>query len=634
MSTQIDFDTELARIYDETRPIDGEACRAGFRAALKSILGNQHSRIVDVGCGTGRVLKCLIPDIVRKEQVVGIDISGAMLAIAKTTLKGVDLREISLTDFANETKNHQSFDVVICHWLFHCIPDWQTALRACTRLAKKSGILIWLNEDGDLYQALDGMTGVQSNSKKSLNLLFEAYYRAVNDALQLKNAPQIVPSSRAGTVLRCTEALESELANWGWDVQSPWGTQYWVKEVSAGWIIDKILTPRVYTNLRNIPPDINSQAIKKLRVKLGSDGIPRESDLLKIEFWAKCAVACAGSSADQQPAARTDSWWKRRLKQARSSQSWYQILSLLFRFEPMFRAWAEKRKAFLPIAFSLVATGVLGIWWKIGYGPMDLRSYIGELLFDGSSLLLAALGFFYAIYAIKGLLERPRDLNEVLFRSTELVNRFLEKENHTAVMLTEYPAWGALSARHAPAYCEFSTAFTGFLKEGANRKFILVAPSFHEMQNRIDLYTQDYGRLEDEAKEAKKANNTLCADLKSGGDRSQNHFKHWEVNEVPRYQMLLIGKEYERSGQDLEFMPVEAIIWFAPRSSDVTDPVKRKKVDRDWIERDVPVLAWQITDSYILKELYECARFYVSRDCKRCTSYRDFLGLPEQTPHP
>lgn len=627
MKAQVQFDTELASIYDETRPIDGEACRAGFRAALKAICGNQHARIVDVGCGTGRVLEYLISEIVCKEQVVGIDSSKAMLdmARAKPALKDVDLREISLTDFANETKNNQGFDAVICHWLFHCIPDWQTALRTCTGLAKKSGILIWLNEDGDLYQALDGMTGVQSTSRKSLNLVFEAYYKEVNEALELKSLPQIVPSSRAGTVLRCTEALESELANWGWDVQLPWETQYWDKEVSVDWIIDKILTRRVYTNLRDIPHETNTQAIQNLKTKLGSDGIPKGSDSIGIRFWAKCAVAYVAASANYQPTTPTDGWWKRRLGQARSSRSWYRILSLVFRFEPMFRAWAEKRKAFLPIAFFLIGAGVWGILWKVSYKPTDWQNSVGEALFDGSALLLAALGFFYAIYAIKGLLERPRDLNEILIRTTELIKRFLKHEKYTAVMLTEYPAWGALSARHAPAYCDFSTAFNDFLKESAHRKFILVAPSHHEQENRIDLYAQDYGRSAEETTEAKKANNTLCTDLKNGGSKSQNHFKHWEVNEAPRYQMLLIGKEYKRSRDNSEFMPEEAIVWFAPRSSDVTDPAKRKKVDHTWRERDVPVLAWQITDSYILKELYDCALFYVSRDCKPCKSYTEFL---------
>lgn len=628
LKAQIQFDAELASIYDETRPIDGEACRANFRDALKAIGANQNVRVLDVGCGTGRVLEWLIPDVVRNEQVVGIDISKAMLDIAKAKpkLHSADLQEVSLTDFADKPENHQRFDIVICHWLFHCIPDWQVALRACTRLAKKSGILIWLNEDGDLYQALDGISAVHTNSTKSLNLFFEAYYKSVNEALPSGSA-QFSPSGRAGTVLRCTAELEGELAKWGWDVKLPGATHYWNKEITPDWIINNLLTSRVYTNLREIPEAANRQAIENVKSKLGNSGTPAANDPLKIKFWARCAVACAGSGGDYQSASRTDGWWRGKLREARSSPSWYRILSFFFRFEPMFRAWAEKRKAFLPTALLLMAAGILGIVWKVNYDHTDWRNGVGEGLFDGSALLLAAFGFFYTIYAIKGIIERPRDLNEVLMRTTDLVKRFLKDEKYTAVMLTEYPAWGALSVRHAPAYGGFATAFSDFLKEGAHRKFVLVAPSAHEMENRIDLYAQDYGRSPDETNEAKQANVTLCTDLKNGGHKSQNHFQHWEVNEVPRYQMFLIGKEYRRSGDIREFMPVEAIVWFAPRSSDVTDPAKRKKVGYIWRERDVPVLAWQIVDSYILKELYECAQFYVSRDCTTtpCTTYEAFL---------
>lgn len=193
-------------------------------------------------------------------------------------------------------------------------------------------------------------------------------------------------------------------------------------------------------------------------------------------------------------------------------------------------------------------------------------------------------------------------------------------------MLCEYPAWGALSSRHAPAYRGFSKALTGFLSADANRKLMLVAPSSHEMKRRIALYRQDYFRSQQQREDAETENDVVINVLKAGGDLSGNHYKHWPVDEAPRYQMFLIGEEI-KTGEKLEFVPSEAIMWFAPRNSDVKDPNKRKTVEWSWSEPDVPVLAWQTTDPYILNEFYECARFYVHRDCNvPCTTYEEFLG--------
>ena len=126
--------------------------------------------------------------------------------------------------------------------------------------------------------------------------------------------------------------------------------------------------------------------------------------------------------------------------------------------------------------------------------------------------------------------------------------------------------------------------------------------------------------------------------LKGGGNLAGNHYNHWEVDEVPRYQMLVIGEEIMAGEKNdtgeklLEFVPSEAIVWFAPRNSDIKDPSKRTPMDWTWSERDVPVLAWQTTDRYILKELYECALFYVVRDCKNggVISYKEFLNDSDQ----
>jgi hypothetical protein len=147
------------------------------------------------------------------------------------------------------------------------------------------------------------------------------------------------------------------------------------------------------------------------------------------------------------------------------------------------------------------------------------------------------------------------------------------------------------------------------------------------MENRITIYAQDYVRSSGEIDAAKSANKRLYVGLENYTNNSPAYFKHWPVDEVPRYQMLLIGEEYTKGDGELDLLPIEAIVWFAPRSSDVRNSTGRQNPGWLWTETEVPVFAWQITDRHILKELYECARFYVHHGCGiPCFTYKQLLG--------
>jgi SAM-dependent methyltransferase len=616
-----DFDTELAKLYDETRPIDPNECLACFKDAFKTFQSEKW-KIADIGCGTGRLLECLFPHLEQKDCVVGVDISPAMIGIAKSKdkLKGVEWYQKSAIDFYyNNPDFHQYFDVVICHWLFHCTTDWESTLRACTSLASKSGILMWLKEDGNLYQALDGELVPTCTAENSLKCLFDAYWNIVNRILAERNSSVISPSSRAGASLRCTKELEIELAKWGWRVDLPSKTRGWNKEVTVQWIIDKILSPRIYTNLRRVPSEVNTMALKELKDSLGRDGLPQFNDSLTLNFRLRSVIARSNTSklfANNRTASEKQATIF--LKIPRRFLSWCR--NIWQRREEDIRVMAEARSRFIPFAVGLMLMGSWGIYWKINYHPGEAQHAWGEGFIEGASLLLAVFGFIYAIYAIKGLLERPRDLNELLIRTTQLIKRFSEKEHVTAVMLCEYPAWGSLSLRQAPSYLDFKSAIKKFKVSTQHKRLVLIAPSPDEMSRRIALYEQDYGRSFAQVQAATKENRELKDDFGTEG------FQHWEVDEVPRYQMLLFGSEIEMEGQ-LEFLPLEAIIWFAPRNSDIKEPKDRKITEWEWSETDVSVLAWQTTDIYILREIYDCARYYIHRDCGvPCATYREFLG--------
>lgn len=291
---------------------------------------------------------------------------------------------------------------------------------------------------------------------------------------------------------------------------------------------------------------------------------------------------------------------------------------LLVRFETKdFRPWAEQRDSFLKLTLIFLVTGLIGAIFK------------SVIVFDISSLLIAVLGFFFAVYGIRGVLERPRDLDEILVRTAQLLDRYA-KDGFAAVILCEYPAWGALSLKNTPAYQDFVNAFSRFLRDGLKTKVILVAPDDAEMKNRIHHYAKDYDRNATQESQAKDANEEVLKlfDRVTTQSRFMRHKK--ATNDVPRYQALLIGKEIpdDKNPGSLDFLPVETIVWYAPRNSDVTtgpagQTHAQKRQAWDWTEAEVPVLAWQTTAPYILRELYDCALFYANRD-KRLT-YQEFL---------
>jgi hypothetical protein len=306
---------------------------------------------------------------------------------------------------------------------------------------------------------------------------------------------------------------------------------------------------------------------------------------------------------------------------------------LLVRFETKdFRPWAEQRDWFLKLTLAFFLAGLFGAVCKSELLKPHFAQWFlsaAGIVFDVSALLMAVVGFFFAVYGIRGVLERPRDLEEILVRAAQLIDRY-DKDGFTAVMLSEYPAWGALSLKEVPAYQDFVNSFSRFLRDGLKTKVILVGPDDTEMDNRIHHYALDYDRNATQESDAKNANKEVLKlfDRVSTQHRFTRHQK--ATNDVPRYQALIIGKEIpdDKTPGNTDLLPVEAIVWYAPRNSDVTTGLAgqthaAKRQAWDWTENEVPVLAWQTTAPYILRELYDCTLFYANRD-KRPT-YQEFL---------
>jgi hypothetical protein len=204
----------------------------------------------------------------------------------------VKLLQQSLTEFAKAEDNQAKFDLIICHWLFHCIPEWKPALLACLTLARQNARLVWLNEDGDLYRALDQLPPfmpVQEN--ENLYKLFAVYYKSLVTFASKTDVRLSTPEWRAGTTLRNTAKLTEILSNYGWSVFTSDQAATWDTTVDVSWIVDAILEPRAFTNLQFYPIDAHKYAIDKVRKWISEMDYRLYSKTVCLHFSAKGCFA-------------------------------------------------------------------------------------------------------------------------------------------------------------------------------------------------------------------------------------------------------------------------------------------------------------------------------------------------------
>lgn len=330
----------------------------------------------------------------------------------------------------------------------------------------------------------------------------------------------------------------------------------------------------------------------------------------------------------------------------RKHELWYLALLALYIFVAKYNAlqWrlknfetkyirpiSEKRDSFLKLIGFFLLAGFLAAFDQLVHTHTN-NNELGRLVFDLIALLMAAIGFFFTVYGLRGVLDRPGNIDDVLIRTTALVNNYKKQHGYTIVMLCEYPAWGSLSRQPSSEYAQFIATIQEFLVEpelAKKRKIILVAPSENEMQKRIGQYSEDYeeqSRKTSAIEGNKELISALTKILPMG-------FNHWMVDTVPRYQMLLIGQNITAN----LFRPMEAIVWMASLSSSISrtsqsssaghqEQVPNRVIEA---EREVSVLAWQTTDRKLLNQLYDSALHYAKLAEPIKATEESFLRISE-----
>jgi len=111
------------------------------RAILEALSGREIRFVLDLGTGTGRMLELVGPQV---ERGLGIDMSPAMLAIARARLDRAGLRHCTVRqgDIFDLALPRDSFDLVLIHQVLHYLDDGGGAIREAVRVLRPGGRLL------------------------------------------------------------------------------------------------------------------------------------------------------------------------------------------------------------------------------------------------------------------------------------------------------------------------------------------------------------------------------------------------------------------------------------------------------------------------------------------------------------
>lgn len=130
----------MAQEWDRIRSLHVPESRV--EAAIQRIVGsNRLDAVLDIGTGTGRMLELLAP---QASRAVGLDISPAMLAVARANLDKAGIRNAQLRqgDIYALSPDQTNFSLIVFHQVLHFLDDPARALREASRLLAPGGRLV------------------------------------------------------------------------------------------------------------------------------------------------------------------------------------------------------------------------------------------------------------------------------------------------------------------------------------------------------------------------------------------------------------------------------------------------------------------------------------------------------------
>jgi 2-polyprenyl-3-methyl-5-hydroxy-6-metoxy-1,4-benzoquinol methylase len=149
-----DTDREVAAVrgwYDQTADsfnrryigTSGEFWRAFEETLLLELLGVRIGRVLDLGCGSGRLAASLS---IRATMVIAVDISPAMIMLAQAAAHPRNV-QYCVMDATRAALKPASFDTVISLGMFEYMADPSPFLRAIVGLLKPGGMFVFTSHN-------------------------------------------------------------------------------------------------------------------------------------------------------------------------------------------------------------------------------------------------------------------------------------------------------------------------------------------------------------------------------------------------------------------------------------------------------------------------------------------------------
>lgn len=138
--------------------------------AIMRLVPEDHLSVLDIGCGSGRILRGLRKD--RKAKVFGMDIS--QVAINSLKRHGIPGLAVDAEDFSDKTK----YDVIILsHTLEHISDDIQLIKKVAANTRKYLIVAV----PNDTMGPEEEPEHMRVYTKESLTTLLSKYFKSVED---------------------------------------------------------------------------------------------------------------------------------------------------------------------------------------------------------------------------------------------------------------------------------------------------------------------------------------------------------------------------------------------------------------------------------------------------------------------
>ena len=143
--------TPVAAHYDKTRNMPEALLDECFTRIIDLAGLDRSGEILDAGCGTGQLS---IPLLKAGFSVTGIDVSQAMLDIARSKTNLGDKAKFIVADVRSMEFPAGKFDAVVASKLFQHVGNWESAVDEIIRVTKDSGLFIHISDKGAFGNAV------------------------------------------------------------------------------------------------------------------------------------------------------------------------------------------------------------------------------------------------------------------------------------------------------------------------------------------------------------------------------------------------------------------------------------------------------------------------------------------------